>query len=836
MAAGLVFAGLTLHAQGPRSAEYEKVQQRLARGWNTWDMRSVATQVLLPEGLAIHVGLQHNATLNGDAFLGDALIGRLEPGAEVVTPGPHSWDGSYTSADYAWKGHKWRVESAHDGNDLVMLVTPLKAEAISALPPTVVFSVTGARYTIYGPYVRTNAGIRVPTDVDAVVEVDCTCAEESEEFRRSLPVPPPYFAANLNQPVGISTSYYGVTYVGPRHRRTLAEIQAVIDRERKAYDQSIAAAGKNGPILDAIETVLGWDTYYEPEKARVFSPISRVWSVNWGGYALFDWDTFFAATQASVGDKDLAYANALEILREETPQGFVPNFARAGGWKSADRSEPPVGAITVLGLYEKYHDRWFVEDAYKPLLKWNRWWAAHREMDGYLTWGSDGDNEPQNLDDKTRGAWQGAVYESGLDNSPMYDGSFYNPKTHLLEVADVGLMSLYIADCDALAKMADLLGKTAEAKELRERSARYRAKLGTMWDEPTGIFLNKDLHTGRSITRLSPTNFYPMLARVATPEQAKTMVEKHLMNPKEFWGEWVIPAIARDDPAFKDQDYWRGRIWGPMNYLVYLGLRNYDNPDARQQFAQKSYALFLKEWTEKRHVHENYNAHLGTGDDVTSSDRFYHWGALLGYVEFMETNGENNSAQLLSNETHVKSPALHDPGVLKFGFEVSALPTPQGWNKLNPMPAKCAGLSGTSIECTVFHYAIRNLGDRPVRNGRWTCDDDSITPEYRVNEGTWKSLRPSLHDCIANGFIETPILPGEAAEGTFTIPQMEQRFNTAPLYHAGEYHFRFHFLANACFASPNGAFCLERPREQPSVTSNEVTVKATEFVPFGKSE
>ena len=99
-------------------------------------------------------------------------------------------------------------------------------------------------------------------------------------------------------------------------------------------------------------------------RQRVISPVSRVWSVNWGGYVLFDWDTFFAATMASIGDKDLAYANALETLREETPQGFVPNYARAGNWKSTDRSEPPVGAITVLGLYQKFHDRWFIEDAF----------------------------------------------------------------------------------------------------------------------------------------------------------------------------------------------------------------------------------------------------------------------------------------------------------------------------------------------------------------------------------------------------------------------------------------------------------------------------------------
>jgi glycogen debranching enzyme len=135
-----------------------------------------------------------------------------------------------------------------------------------------------------------------------------------------------------------------------------------------------------------------------------------------------------------------------------------------------------------------------------------------------------------------------------------------------------------------------------------------------------------------------------MLAHVATAAQARTMLEKHLVNPEEFGGEWVIPSIARNDVAFKDQNYWRGRIWGPMNYLVYLGLRNYEDAGVRREFARKSYALFLKEWTDKRHVHENYNAVTGTGDDVGSSDRFYHWGALLGYVEYME-RGEAETAK-----------------------------------------------------------------------------------------------------------------------------------------------------------------------------------------------
>ena len=624
-----------------RSAEYQHVQDRLARGWNTWDVHSVATQVLLPEGLAIHVGMKHNSTLNSDAFLGDALIGRQDKGAEVVTPGPHAWDGSYTRADFEWKGHKWRVESAHDGNDLVLQVAPLKKVEFP-LAPTLIVSVNFV-WNRPGSVERSGDHLEAHTEGRSIPVFMAFESYARNPLKDSVNVPigGAYFATDESF-AGVSTG----------RRRTMDEIRTVIGKHQAAYERDLVAAGSNGPIVDAIETTLGWDTIYDPEKERVISPVSRVWSVGWGGYVLFDWDTFFAATMAGIGDKDLAYANALETLHEETPQGFVPNYARAGDWKSFDRSEPPVGAITVLGLYRQFHDRWFLEDTYTTLLTWNRWWAAHRDIDGYLTWGSDPQNLPKNLDDSSVGTWQGAIFESGLDNSPMYDGTTYNSETHLLEYADVGLMSMYIADCDALAEIADTLQKTTEARELRDRSARYRAKLATMWNERAGMFLNKNLHTGENSTRLSPTNFYPMLARAATAEQAKTMVEKHLLNTDEFWGEWVIPSIARNDSAFKDQDYWRGRIWGPMNYLVYLGLSNYDDAAARKEFARKSYDLFLKEWKEKGHVHENYNALLGTGDDVSSSDRFYHWGALLGYVEYLEQNPSQSSKQVPSPPTN----------------------------------------------------------------------------------------------------------------------------------------------------------------------------------------
>jgi hypothetical protein len=604
----------------------------LAQGWNSWDVNSMTTYVLLPEGLSIHVGFLNNGNDFGHEFLASTLVGQ-----GTVFPGPHSWDGSYSEVKVIWKEHEWRVQTAHEGSDLVLLVTPLDPPGKFSVPATVAFQVdflwdrpgTALKRADFIETDGIGGGINVYCASGN--QTSCTAGEVSDAHpgHGQLPVSGAYLAAALMQPVGLSTG----------KRRSVTRITAIVERQRSAYGKSVNVAETKSATEDAVETTLGWDTIYEPEHARVVSPVSRDWSANWGGYVLFGWDTFLGATLAGMGDRELAYANVIEGLHEETAEGFVPNYARAGGWKSSDRSEPPVGSITALELYRKYHDRWFLEEAYEPLLRWNRWWAVHRDIQGYLTWGSDGQNEPLDPADKFRGNRAGATGEAGMDGSPLYDNAVFNPQSHLLEFADVGLMSIYIADCDALATIAKTLQKPADAKELRARGERYRAKLGTLWSEERGIFLNKDLHTGQFSTRLSPTLLYPMLARAATPEQAKRMVKEHLLNPKEFWGEWVIPAIARDDPTFKDQDYWHGRIWGPMNYLVYLGLGNYEGDEietARRELAQKSFKLFSSEWTEKGHVHENYNAITGNGDDVTNSDKFYHWGALLGYIQYLE--------------------------------------------------------------------------------------------------------------------------------------------------------------------------------------------------------
>ena len=105
----------------------------------------------------------------------------------------------------------------------------------------------------------------------------------------------------------------------------------------------------------------------------------------------------------------------------------------------------------------------------------------------------------------------------------------------MMEQADAGLMGLYVMDCDALEELAREIGKMAEAEELAKRADFYRKNLSVLWDEKSGIYRNKRTDTGEFSEHISPTNFYPLLAKAPSQQQAERMIKEHLLNPDEFY-------------------------------------------------------------------------------------------------------------------------------------------------------------------------------------------------------------------------------------------------------------------------------------------------------------
>jgi hypothetical protein len=584
--------------------------------------------VLLPDGLALNIGIHTHGIGPSDNYLKEAYISSYGARPELITPGYHALDGSYTDLNIKWHGIEFRVESATslDG-DIYILITPLK---LTESTPSVILE-TGFLWNRKGTLKLTDEGISANNGT-ITVEIHSS-GTPAEEF---MPVTSPYLSLALDKQVAFYTG----------KPMTLEEIKKIISSRRMELETNNNKYGKLAQSYQAMQSVLGWNIIYDASRNRVICPVSRIWNDKFGGQSvLFDWDTYFSAYMSSMENKDLAYANAVEITKSITPGGFIPNWAGSYRDGSFDRSQPPVGSLVFRELFRKYHEKWILKFVFDDLMTWNRWWTKNRDNNGYLCWGSSPFNTQLKSDSVTN-SWQGAAFESGLDNSPMYDNIPFNTQTHMLELADAGLMGLYITDCDALADIAMILGKQREEMELRNRAVFYRKNLAKLWNEKTGMYLNKRTDNNLFSSKLSPTNFYPMLGKVPDNEQAKRMVKEHLLNHDEFFGEWMIPSISRNDSSFQQQDYWRGRIWGPMNFLVYLGLLNYNEPEARKIIAEKSTSLLMENFKRNGWIFENYNAITGNMRDfpetVRMGDNYYHWGALLVFISFIESGFVEN--------------------------------------------------------------------------------------------------------------------------------------------------------------------------------------------------
>ena len=124
-------------------------------------------------------------------------------------------------------------------------------------------------------------------------------------------------------------------------------------------------------------------------------------------------------------------------------------------------------------------------------------------------------------------------------------------------------------------------------------------------------------------------SFAPLLAGVATQAQVDRIVREWLRDPARFGGEFPVAGTPHEDPASFDNGYWRGRVWPPLNYVVYRGLRRYGFDDDAAWVAAAGDAMFRRSWDDGRRSYENFNQRTGEGGDSPDAEPFYTWGTLL---------------------------------------------------------------------------------------------------------------------------------------------------------------------------------------------------------------
>jgi len=445
-----------------------------------------------------------------------------------------------------------------------------------------------------------------------------------------------------------------------RYKNTKA-IDAFLDEEDDRYQKKrTAVEGLYDGVAEAVTDNLFSMLLYQPGEHRLYTPAGRRWIFarpdgQPDQWQIFAWDSFFNALELAVESPALAADAIRAVLDTQYPNGNIPNWrSRFGG--TPDRSQPPVGAYVVLKLFERTGNRELLNAAYPALRKWHAFWKARKPNgqprrdgngDGLLEWGSDRDL----VADKTP-AWEvGAPgearskWESGQDDLPNWDDVPYSAETGTLTLNCVDLNSLYALDAWCLSQIADVLKRPDDADAYLAEYGKMKELINAvLWNPREGFYFDRHWD-GRFSTHKAASNFYPLLARIPDENQAQLMI-RHLRDPKEFWGEYVLPSISRDDPAFNDpknpdRQYWRGTIWPPTNYLVYEGLKACGYDAVASELAKKSQALFMKAWTNFQICPENF--HPLTGE--AAGQRFQSWGPLFAltaveeYLDFTPWEG-----------------------------------------------------------------------------------------------------------------------------------------------------------------------------------------------------
>lgn len=437
-------------------------------------------------------------------------------------------------------------------------------------------------------------------------------------------------------PKSIDGTQFTVTLGGPDHPTYLVagfgqlpsfdHIDDQLAAAQKNYDETRPQAdGPTGDIIGAITDNMNNSRIYSSDNRMIAISVSRTFGASDNSTAntcpYFCWDSFFSALLASLDNPDLARQTVRAILSGQTDEGLVPNYCHWSRGISRDRSQPPVGSLCVWKINQRWPDADFLREVYPKLAIWHAWWmkARNGKNDGLLEWGSHG------------GGLQGAQYETGWDDTPQFEGV---PGVKMIgdtmNAYAVDLCSLWAMDAHYLALIADSLGKPDDAAKYRQEEADMNARINAkLWNAKLGIYCSRfwdhdDGTPGDFLTRLTPANFYPLIS--GAPDAARAQRVLAIMtDPTQFWGEWIFPTVSRRDPLFLGQTYWHGTIWGPVNYLVFQGVKRYASPEVEAAFAQKSVHLFMNNWLANGFCGENFLSIDGS----VGGNHNYTWGALM---------------------------------------------------------------------------------------------------------------------------------------------------------------------------------------------------------------
>ncbi|WP_350005264.1 glycogen debranching protein [Pseudarthrobacter sp. WHRI 8279] len=390
---------------------------------------------------------------------------------------------------------------------------------------------------------------------------------------------------------------------------------------------------------------------------------------------MWSWDAAFVATGLSTVSvaralQELDYLVAAQwksgmiphIVFSDVP-GYFPDVDRWGtrgvspeGVQSSGICQPPVHATMLRRIVERAtaaggEDARLAEEFTRRTLPqwidWHGWLRSARGGDGtglltiYHGWESGMDNSPRFDGPYSRvqpGQMEPFVRTDTLkvtDHSQRPSDEEYSrylwlvqqmagvgfddarlPGVMSFQVKDVFMSAIFAAASEDLAVLAEQFGLPEEAPQLRQWAQEFRDGVDATVDAQTGLARDRDVLTGEWIGPPTIAGFAPL---VSTADQALLDRQLEIFEGPDWTGDprlaFPLPAsTSTTSEGLKPRQYWRGPVWPVMNWYLAHCLRRRGDGKRYRQLREASLAQLME-----GHFGEYYEPF--TGEPLGSMDQ-----------------------------------------------------------------------------------------------------------------------------------------------------------------------------------------------------------------------
>lgn len=378
----------------------------------------------------------------------------------------------------------------------------------------------------------------------------------------------------------------------------------------------------------------------------------------------FLWDTAFHAIVLSNFDVNWAKREIQNYLLAQWDDGFIPHIIFWKGktydlphWAFLESkpslrpytsalTQPPILGVAIEEIFNKDHDVKFLEDVVPKVANHYKWLLSNRDPDHdhlvsiispnesgmdelpvfQIVSGFSGRNLVQLHYSYRKPDILNQLY--GFDNKKILRKDYFNVEEVLFNTA-------FVENARAIARLYHFLGNSEEEHFFdAAASLSEKALVEKLWDKEDEIFYSIYSKKERKAKIKTVASLTPLFLEKLPKQKLEALISKHLLNPNEFWTNYPIPTVSRNDINYSPLEFpiyrhrlagkvlnkvylsfyrelkmlWRGPTWIATNWFIVRGLRKHGQDKIADQIVEK-----MVDMIEKWGFREYYNPETGQG-------------------------------------------------------------------------------------------------------------------------------------------------------------------------------------------------------------------------------